>query len=650
MRKTTVEDIQKVFGGLSELLRGVGEIGPVARMVTATVALKFMTDNREYFGLSDVPGWRQISIPLDNISGRLADLAEAVEHQLPHLSGVFSFESWADWKLIDRIVQELDMTDLSFNALENPDPLDGTIAFATDAWFTQLVRTFGGASGLELSTPIELSTLCARLLRPDKSAIYDGTTGLGSMLVEAAREAKRLTGRVPDLYGQDVNKETRSMGCLNLILHGLSTAQIALGNTLTDPRWTEIDHQLQRFDYVVMQPPFALKLRDKDVLDADRYGRFRRGLPSAAHADMAFVLHALASLTENGKAVMVQSHGMLIRGGSDERIRQTLLEDGLIEAVIFLPRNLLSGTGIPVALLVLNKDNPHPGEVLFIKADEEFLPGRFQNTLRSEDIDRICDTYWNTRTEDNYSFLVRLKDISDNEWNLNITRFLDTVVVESKLGKVEVFMRSYLDSATPKVRLKDAATSVDRGYGAPKDSEADAEEATHRLINLGDVTDDGIVKIDETTPIAGEFRKLRNHELAPGNIIIASRGLALKVAVIPEINETFVASANFNIVRLRPEFNPWFVKTFLESPIGLQLLQAQQRGSSIPVISYKDLENIEIPKLPLETQREIADAARTAEEQRRKVLEEVEQTYKQRYQSVYDMMGISATYKPEERS
>jgi len=651
MRERTVEDIQRTLWGVTDLVRGELSDGVKgAQIVTALFTLKMLSDNNAYFEVLDLLQWSRISSPGGDISKRLHETVVKIEQQLQQISGVFSVVNWmsVDPKHLYRLIQEFDLLDLSYESMEDPDSLNGTLAKVADWWFDQVLRMAGRSSGLEVATPIELSTLCARLLNATQGTVYDGTTGLGGMLIETAREARRTTGKIPDLIGQEINYETWAMARMNFILHGLLEASIAQGDTLMAPRWLVSDH-LMRFERIVMQPPFSLKLRDKEAFVHDRFGRFKV-VPSAAHADMAFVLHALSSLKEEGKAVLVQTHGVLFRGGADEEIRRVLLEDDLIEAVVALPRNLLSGTGIPVALLILNKKNPHPGHVLFIKADEDFQPGRLQNVLRPTDIEKICDTYFNSNEVDDYSRLVGFDEIAQNDWNLNIARYVDLATVDSRIGKVQISMLSYLDSTTPKVRLADMATSIDRGYGPPKDISGDDVEYTHRFVNLSDVDEEGTIHLETTTPIGGNLRKLKFHELNPGDLIISSRGTAPKSAVVPKTEEKLIASVNFNVIRLRPEFDPWFVKVFLESPVGVQLLLANQRGSAVPVISHKDLVDIVVPSIPLEEQRKIAQTSRRAEEQYLRTIEEAKRLYVEQYHVIYELMCIDQVFKPEERS
>ena len=212
-----------------------------------------------------------------------------------------------------------------------------------------------------------------------------------------------------------------------MFLHGIEDFQIARGDTLKTPMFFDGD-SLQKFDCVIANPPFSLKKWGKDEADADPYGRYPYGTPPKDSGDLAFIQHMIASLNAEGKMGVVVPHGVLFRGSSEKEIRKGILEDDLLEAVIGLPSALFYGTGIPAALLIINKKKPadRKGKVLFINSELEYQEGKNQNKLRDTDIQHVMDVYDAYEDERRYSKVVEMDEIRENDYNLNIRRYADT--------------------------------------------------------------------------------------------------------------------------------------------------------------------------------------------------------------------------------
>jgi len=256
-----------------------------------------------------------------------------------------------------------------------------------------------------------------------------GCCGSGGMLVQTrnylathGENASNLS-----LFGQEMNLNTWAICKMNMFLHGVFSADIRKGDTLRDPQHSQ-GGELMSFDRVIANPPFSLKKWGKDEADADAYGRFPYGTPPKDAGDLAFVQHMIASLNAEGMAGVVMPHGVLFRGSSEKAIRQGILEDDLLEAVVGLPSGLFYGTGIPACLLIINKNKPddRKGKVLFINGELEYEEGKNQNKLRDQDIAKIVDTFDNYTEIKRYSKVVPLSDIAENDYNLNIRRYADT--------------------------------------------------------------------------------------------------------------------------------------------------------------------------------------------------------------------------------
>ncbi|MGL4853264.1 MAG: type I restriction-modification system subunit M, partial [Phocaeicola sp.] len=331
-----------------------------------------------------------------------------------------------------------------------------------------LIEHFASDAGKkagEFFTPKEVSTLLAKLTKSAPGArICDPTCGSGSLLIKAGNE---VGGRNFSLYGQELNGSTWALAMMNMLLHGFDSATIRWGDTLRNPKLKDGD-ALMKFDTVVANPPFSLDKWGADQADSDQYNRFWRGTPPKSKGDWAFISHMIEVAYEgSGKVGVVVPHGVLFRGSSEGKIRQQTINENLLEAVIGLPANLFFGTGIPAAIVIFNKGKKSEN-VLFIDASKEFENGKNQNKLRDTDIEHIVNTY---RTfaegnlpegvaEDKYAYVATRAEIAENDYNLNIPRYVDTYeeeaeiditavqaeidTLEKELVEVQAQMKSYL--------------------------------------------------------------------------------------------------------------------------------------------------------------------------------------------------------------
>lgn len=312
--------------------------------------------------------------------------------------------------------------------------------------YMYLVSTFASESGKkagEFYTPAEVSTLLAKLTKSAPGArICDPTCGSGSLLIKAGRE---VGGNNFSLYGQELNGSTWALAMMNMLLHGFDSATIRWGDTLRNPKLREGD-SLMKFDTVVANPPFSLDKWGADEAEADQYKRFWRGVPPKSKGDWAFISHMIEVAYEgSGKVGVIVPHGVLFRGSSEGKIRQQTIDENILEAVIGLPSNLFFGTGIPAAIIIFNKGKKSDN-VLFIDASREYENGKNQNKLRPEDIDHIVDTYRKFAAgelkegiaEDKYSYVATRAEIAENDYNLNIPRYVDTYEEEEEIDIVAV--------------------------------------------------------------------------------------------------------------------------------------------------------------------------------------------------------------------
>ena len=253
--------------------------------------------------------------------------------------------------------------------------------------------------------------------------IYDPTVGTGGMLVQASNYVSIDTPIPPNIYlfGQDIHESSWAICKINLLLHGISDADIRLGDVLRAPQ--HIDNgELMTFDRVLANPPLSLNRWGKEEAESDPFGRFQYGIPPKSSGDLAFIQHMIASLDSEGMMGIIMSHGVLFRGSSEKTIRKGILDADLLEAVVNLPPKLLFAANLPLCLLVLNKKKPaqRKDKVIFINGELQFEEGKVNNKLRKEDIDKIVATFDEYKENKWYSKVLSLESIQDADYNLNI--------------------------------------------------------------------------------------------------------------------------------------------------------------------------------------------------------------------------------------
>ena len=286
-----------------------------------------------------------------------------------------------------------------------------------------------GKKGGEFFTPSGVSTLLAKLVNAKEgSRIYDPTCGSGSLLIKASKEVGNENFAI---YGQEKNGQTQALCKMNMFLHEINDANIAWGDTLRNPLHIEDGH-LMKFDIVVANPPFSLDKWGADELTNDKFGRFKYGMPPKSKGDYAFVEHMLASLNVNGTMGVVLPHGVLFRGASEGKIRKAIIEDNLLDAVIGLPANLFFGTSIPAVILIFKKGRKNK-DIIFIDASREFDKDKNQNSINDKHIAKILNTYHDRKEIEKYSHIADIKEIQENDYNLNIPRYVDTFEEEEKI-------------------------------------------------------------------------------------------------------------------------------------------------------------------------------------------------------------------------
>lgn len=379
----------------------------------------------------------------DNIGEEMNKVMHRIEeNNKEKLDGIFSgldFNSESTLgkveqrnKMIRHLIEDFHKIDLS-----NID--DDIIGNA----YMYMIAKFGSQAGKkagEFFTPRHVSRLLSKLAQPkDGARICDPACGSGGLLLLAGEEIEKKGSKNYALYGQESTGSTYQLARMNMFLHGKDGTRLEWGDTLNNPLLVE-DDRLMKFDLVIANPPFSLKKWGAENAENDKYNRFFRGIPPKDKGDFAFISHMIETAkTKSGRVAVIVPHGVLFRGGAEGKIRQSLIEENIIDAVIGLPAGLFQTTGIPVAILIIDRSREEGGvnenkkDVLFIEASKEFKSGKAQNTLSPENIEKIYNTYAKREEIEKFSRKVMPDEIKENDYNLNITRYVDTFEEEEEI-------------------------------------------------------------------------------------------------------------------------------------------------------------------------------------------------------------------------
>ncbi len=375
-------------------------------------------------------GKADIGQQINNIIAKLAE-----EN---YLEGVIDLVDFNDEEKLGKGKEMVDRLSKLIGIFENPalnfskNRADGDDILG-DA-YEYLMRHFATESGKskgQFYTPAEVSRILAKVIGVDKAqqdqTVYDPTCGSGSLLLKVADETKNGIS----IYGQEMDNATTALAVMNMWLHGYPSAGIWKGNTLSSPHFVK-DNKLKQFDFAVANPPFSTKSWSSGFNPAnDEYDRFKAyAIPPAKNGDYAFLLHIISSLKDTGKGAVILPHGVLFRGNVEAVIRQKIILKSYIKGIIGLPANLFYGTGIPACIIVLDKENADSKGIFMLDASQGFIKDGNKNRLREQDIHKIVDIFNKQLELPKYARMVSYREIEENEYNLNIPRYIDSQEAE----------------------------------------------------------------------------------------------------------------------------------------------------------------------------------------------------------------------------
>lgn len=453
MSKLTLQQLESHLWTAADILRGSIDAGDYKHYIFGLLFYKRLCDvweeefeqrmdqyhdaelaadpDEHRFHIPEGHFWKDVRKHTSNIGEHLNAAFHAIEDANFRLKDVFQDVDFNNKQRFPDAMLEKLLQHFEIHRLRRVDAEADMLGNAYEYLIAQFADDAGKKGG-EFYTPKQVVRLIVECLEPDEGmSVYDPTCGSGGMLLEAFHHLERQgkNPRALSLFGQEKNLNTWAICQMNLFLHDIDDCSVERGDTLRDPKHLTDNGSkgIRTFDRVLANPPFSLKNWGHDEWSTgDKFGRDTYGCPPKSYGDLAFVQHMVASLKQDGRLGVVLPHGILFRGGSEAKIRKGLLDDDLIEAIIGLGSNLFYGAGIPAAILLIRKDKPaeRKGRVLIINGAEELVQGKAQNHLSDDNVNRLTNAFLAFADEDKFCRVVDMKEIAENDFNLNITRYV----------------------------------------------------------------------------------------------------------------------------------------------------------------------------------------------------------------------------------
>lgn len=605
----------QLFGLIDKVVRGALPVYQYDPLMMPVMGLRYGYSHQVKLGLRLKFSWEELS---NDRSGSLINeaLSELAEQKPEIAIGLSLFNVENAKSVLPELIYHMGKFEFPEDSYE-----------ILEAYFEAGARAKGKAGAAFESEA--LNVLGTKILNIKHGAtVYDFSCGYGRTLAEAMRSNSDVSA-----IGNDVKREAVGIGQLFCFMCGLQNFELQQQDTLQ--LLAQENAFGRKVDYVISHPPLGLKLNDEI---RTKYGIVRRD------ATIGFVVHALNSLKEDGRAVVTVSNSVLFQGAATGEIRRTLIEDDLIEAVITLPGGLFSGVAIPVTMLVLNKKkaDERKKKILIIDASSLGERKRGATIISMAEIDQILSCYTEWKEDKKLSRILDVYEVRENSYNLLPSSYVQMEDAETIIGSVQIDRSNY-EKSTPTLPLKQLV-SIYRGLNTASTVETDAIQA--KVIQLSDVKD-GVLNLSAVenygikTTTKGE-----EAEIQSGDVLITSRGIAMKFAVVPDLEGKgpFYLSANFIGLRPLPGVDPHFLLAFFESPIGESYIRSLRKGASLPILNVKDIQDIPIPKLSDEEMQQAGDSYKKSREDYVQALEAAEKMRVIQLEQLYEKTGLGRGY------
>jgi len=490
-----------------------------------------------------------------------------------------------------------------------------------------LAFNFGGDERIH-ETPASITNLSLGLIRLESTRSFaDFCSGISSVYLESFYRLKTLgMNKLISYYGEEINVTSYLISKLLMIVNRIPDFEIVNKDVLD---FASTDGQCRTFDFIFSDAPFGAAWNPENARNDPRY---EHGIPPKSSADWAFYQNVLYHLNSNGKAIVVGTKGTLVRS-TEAYIRKSIIEKDLIEAVITLPENLYSKTGISTELIVFNKKKPEYrlGQILFIDAGGYSCRiNRNQHAITEEGLSKIIDSYWNGMEEERFCRLIDIEKIKSYNFSLNTKEYLEFDILKNSFQHT--------------VRLGEIA-EIRRGVQLSKEEQEDLSmSATHYFLNVKDI-ENGRINYDENSRITYKKQDwLDKFAIQPMDILITSKGSVIKFAIVESLFCEAFASGNLSIIRVNPSrYNAYVLYEFLQSDTGRRMIDALQTGTTIKLINPSKLEQLEIPSFSIEFMNEVGEKLKQNKQEYEESIIEAEKKFVTQKTRLLGRLGIYHT-------
>lgn len=594
-----------------DIFRGENFLEPLAKrgIVTKVSALKVILENKKRLNINTEYEWGYASLSKDNLFEVLNVVGEITTLDILMPSDVdikiFKLKDSDFDKLIDII-----------NAVVDPNDIIG---------YCKEIRGTANVDGkmYDFTTQDRVLEVPIRIINPkvNDSVVdyFNGESGTEIILKEYL-DLNDDEGYKLNYYGQEIINETFAIGQLiNFLITG-NTNRIVRGDSIREPRFIE-GNELKKFDVSISNPPFMMKI-DKEIINEDKLNRFRYGVSEGININSDWIVanQILSTLNEYGKGAILLPIGALFRGGVEERIRKSIINEDLIDAVVRIPSSVLSYTSIVTCWVIFNKNKEknRKGKIQFIDLTN-FVESidRRNNTISKIGVDKAVEVY-NKFEENEMSFILDMEKLEEKQYDLNAFDYIKSERLMERFNHIKM-------TEFYKVAQIRRGVQVNKGK---LDALNTGSERTHYLISIGNIVDGKIV-VSEADKIQIERKWAGVYEVKPGDLLITSKGTQFKVAMVEKEIKAIV-SANLFIVRTyEDKYIPEVLKYYLESELGQSLIEGIIKGTAIKSIAHKDIEKFAVPEIDMETQKRVLNMIKQSENDYENRIREAQEIYNQ---------------------
>lgn len=594
-----------------DIFRGENFLEPLAkrRIVTKVSVLKVILDNKKRLDINTEYEWGYASLSKDNLFEVLNVVGEITALEILRPSDV-------DIKIFKLKDSDFDKLIYIINAVVDSNDIIG---------YCKEIRGTANVDGkmYDFTTQDRVLEVPIRIIDPEVNDsvvdYFNGESGTEIILKEYLG-LNDDEGYKLNYYGQEIINETYAIGQLiNFLITG-NANRIVRGDSIREPRFIE-GNELKKFDVSISNPPFMMKI-DKEIINEDKLNRFRYGVSEGININSDWIAanQILSTLNEDGKGAILLPIGALFRGGAEERIRKSIINEDLIEAVVRIPGSVLSYTSIVTCWVIFNKNKEknRKGKIQFIDLTD-FVESidRRNNTISKIGVDKTVEVY-NKFEENEMSFILDMEKLEEKQYDLNAFDYIKSERLMESVNHIKM-------TEFYKVAQIRRGVQVNKGK---LDALNTGSERTHYLISIGNIVDGKIV-VSEADKIQIERKWEGVYEVKPGDLLITSKGTQFKVAMVEEEIKAIV-SANLFIVRAyEDKYIPEVLKYYLESELGQSLIEGIIKGTAIKSIAHKDIEKFTVPEIDMDTQKTVVNMIKQSEYEYENRIREAQEIYNQ---------------------